>query len=439
MRHNKKETMKTILLVFLVISSIALSYLITTYQPDYEIFTRKSGQKATEGKDNSALLNFLTPDSIAKTDAGAREEPPVKGSITKVATVNAVKDRGKLKEILSVLAKSESTEARVKSVGAEELFGNNNKEKLTINYSVTLESSLLKSLLFSEENSNITVEFDTIVLLKEKPDTIYLYKKDDKNYLQISVKEKVYDTVDAIFNENKHEYGKYSLNNKFIYVKEKTDNLMIDEYSIEDVNMNKLARGIFDKKDNIRVSSNNEMTDGYGILKPQGNRIIYTNPSSEDGKEVDATTAVTNAINFLELGYNEDVSYQVTTALEGITILQQTYKDSIVFSKDGSAEITVEDNTNGIYRLTSPRRISKAYLSSKTLGTYDIERIEYVINYLYKHVELQSVDDIVLGYEKSYNKSKNTCSYVPAWYIKYNDRYVSFKSLKETVDKGERL
>ena len=66
---------------------------------------------------------------------------------------------------------------------------------------------------------------------------------------------------------------------------------MIDEYSIEDVNMNKLARGIFDKKDNIRVSSNNEMTDGYGILKPQGNRIIYTNPSSEDGKEVDATKA----------------------------------------------------------------------------------------------------------------------------------------------------
>ena len=417
MRHNKKETMKTILLVFLVISSIALSYVITTYQPDYEIFTRKSGQKATEGKNNSALLNFLTPDSIAKTDAGAREEPPVKGSITKVATVNAVKDRGKLKEILSVLAKSESTEARVKSVGAEELFGNNNKEKLTINYSVTLESSLLKSLLFSEENSNITVEFDTIVLLKEK----------------------VYDTVDTIFNENKHEYGKYSLNNKFIYVKENTDNLMIDEYSIEDVNMNKLARGIFDKKDNIRVSSNNEMTDGYGILKPQGNRIIYTNPSSEDGKEVDATTAVTNAINFLELGYNEDVSYQVTTALEGITILQQTYKDSIVFSKDGSAEIIVEDNTNGIYRLTSPRRISKAYLSSKALGTYDIERIEYVINYLYKHVELKSVDDIVLGYEKSYNKSKNTCSYIPAWYIKYNDRYVSFKSLKEAVDKGERL
>mgnify|MGYP000729727949 CR=1 FL=1 len=437
MKRKRKETVKSVVLGILVLMSLTLSYLIITYQPDYEIFTKRSTQKSVESDKNS-LLNFLIPDSVVKNYEGSREEPIVQNSITKVATVDAVKNKQVQKNLLSIISDSESTEARVRNRNIEDIT-TNNVEKIMINYQVTLDSALVKPLFFSEENSNISLEFDTIVLLKERPNMIYLYKKDDKNYLQITVKEKVYDTVEAIFNENKHEYGKYSLNNKFIYVKEKIDNLMIDEYSIEDVNMNKLARGIFDKKDNIRVSSNNEMTDGYGILKPQGNRIIYTNPSSEDGKEVDATTAVTNAINFLELGYNEDVSYQVTTALEGITILQQTYKDSIVFSKDGSAEITVEDNTNGIYRLTSPRRISKAYLSSKPLGTYDIERKEYVINYLYKHVELQSVDDIVLGYEKSYNKSKNTCSYVPAWYIKYNDRYVSFKSLKEAVDKGERL
>ena len=437
MKSKRKETVKSVVLGILVLMSLTLSYLIITYQPDYEIFTKRSTQKSVESDKNS-LLNFLIPDSVVKNYEGSREEPIVQNSITKVASVDAVKNKRVLKDLLWIISDSESTESRVRNRNIEDIT-TNNVEKIMINYKVTLDSALVKPLFFSEENSNISLEFDTIVLLKERPNMIYLYKKDDKNYLQITVKEKVYDSVNAIFNENKHEYGKYSLNNKFIYVKEKTDNLTIDEYSIEDVNMNKLARGIFDKKDNIRVSSNNEMTDGYGILKPQGNRIIYTNPSSEDGKEVDATTAVTNAINFLELGYNEDVSYQVTTALEGITILQQTYKDSIVFSKDGSAEITVEDNTNGIYRLTSPRRISKAYLSSKTLGTYDIERIEYIINYLYKHVELQSVDDIVLGYEKSYNKSKNTCSYIPTWYIKYNDRYVSFKSLKEAVDKGERL
>ena len=439
MKKSKRETIKSVVLVLLVISSLALSYLITTYQPDYEIFTRRSGQKPVNNQGENTLLNFVIPDAIVKTEAGAREEPPVKNSITKVVTVDAVKDKGKLKEILLVLAKSESKEARVKSRNTEDLLTGNNKEKLTINYSVTLESSLVKSLFFSEENSNISLDFDTLVLLKEKPDTIYLYKKDDKNYLQITVKEQIYDAVEKIFNENKQEYGKYSLNNNFIYLKENIDNLMIDEYSVEEVNINKLAKDIFDKKDNIRTSSNNEMTDGYGILKPQGSRMIYTNPSREDGKEVEATTAVTNALNFLELGYNEEGSYQVKTALAGITILQQTYKDSIVFSKDGSAEIIVEDNTNGIYRLTSPRRLSKVYLTSKSLGTYDVERVEYVLNYLYKYVSLESVGDIVLGYEKSYNKNRNSCDYIPTWYIKYNDRYISFKSLKETVDRGERL
>lgn len=439
MRHNKKETMKTILLVFLVISSIALSYLITTYQPDYEIFTRKSGQKATEGKDSSALLNFLTPDSIAKTDAGAREEPPVKGSITKVATVNAVKDRGKLKEILSVLAKSESTEARVKSVGAEELFGNNNKEKLTINYSVTLESSLLKSLLFSEENSNITVEFDTIVLLKEKPDTIYLYKKDDKNYLQITLKDEIYSRVNSKFNEKKQSYAKYSLNNRFIYLKESDEDNVIDEYSAEEISLNRLAKDIFEKKDNLRISNEDEVTDGYGILRSINNRLVYTNPSNEGGKEVGATVAINNTMSFLGLGYIGDTDYQLTTALEGITIFQEAYKDSIAFSKEGHADIISEDNSSGIYKLTSPKILTKTYLSSKEAELYSIEKTEYVINYLYERVNLKEIGDIVLGYDKVYNKDRNSFSYVPAWYVKYNDRYMSFKKLKEMIDKGERL
>ena len=439
MRHNKKETMKTILLVFLVISSIALSYLITTYQPDYEIFTRKSGQKATEGKDNSALLNFLTPDSITKTDAGAREEPPVKGSITKVATVNAVKDRGKLKEILSVLAKSESTEARVKSVGAEELFGNNNKEKLTINYSVTLESSLLKSLLFSEENSNITVEFDTIVLLKEKPDTIYLYKKDDKNYLQITLKDEIYSRVNSKFNEKKQSYAKYNLNNRFIYLKESDEDNVIDEYSAEEISLNRLAKDIFEKKDNLRISNEDEVTDGYGILQSINNRVVYTNPSNEGGKEGGATVAINNTMSCLGLGYIGDTDYQLTTALEGITIFQEAYKYSIAFSKEGHADIISEDNSSGIYKLTSPKILTKTYLSSKEAELYSIEKTEYVINYLYERVNLKEIGDIVLGYDKVYNKDRNSFSYVPAWYVKYNDRYMSFKKLKEMIDKGERL
>ena len=54
-------------------------------------------------------------------------------------------------------------------------------------------------------------------------------------------------------------------------------------------------------------------------------------------------------------------------------------------------------------------------------------------------MDLKEIGDIVLGYEKIYNMDRNSFSYIPAWYVKYNDRYVSFKKIKEMINNGERL
>ena len=437
MRNRKKETVKSVVLGILVLLSLTLSYLIITYQPDYEIFTKRSTQKTVDSNKNN-LLNFLIPDSVVKNQEGTREEAVIQNTITKVASVEGVKEKKVLKELLSILSDSESTESRVRNRNIEDIT-TNNVEKILINYRVTLDSALLKPLFFSEDNSNVSLEFDTIVLLKDRPNMIYLYKKDDKNYLQITLKEEIYEKINSKFNERKQSYAKYSLNNRFIYLKEADEDNIIDEYSAEEVNLNKLAKDIFEKKDNLRISNEDEVTDGYGILRSINNRLVYTNPSNEGGREVGATVAINNTMNFLELGYIGDTNYQLTTALEGIIIFQEAYKDSIVFSKDGHADIISEDNSGGIYKLTSPKKLTKTYLSSREAELYSVEKTEYVINYLYDKVNLKEIDDIVLGYDKIYNKDRNSFSYIPAWYVKYNDRYVSFKKLKEMVENGERL
>ena len=437
MKSKRKEAVKSIVLVILVLLSLAVSYLIITYQPDYEIFTKRATQKAVDSNKND-LLNFLIPDSVVKNYEGSREEPIVQNSITKVASVDAVKNKKVLKDLLSILSDGESVESRVRNRNIEDIT-TNNVEKILINYQVTLDTALVKPIFFSEENSNISLEFDTIVLLKDRPNMIYLYKKDDKNYLQITLKEEIYEKINSKFNERKQSYAKYSLNNRFIYLKEADEDNIIDEYSAEEVNLNKLAKDIFEKKDNLRISNEDEVTDGYGILRSINNRLVYTNPSNEGGREVGATVAINNTMNFLELGYIGDTNYQLTTALEGIIIFQEAYKDSIVFSKDGHADIISEDNSGGIYKLTSPKKLTKTYLSSREAELYSVEKTEYVINYLYDKVNLKEIDDIVLGYDKIYNKDRNSFSYIPAWYVKYNDRYVSFKKLKEMVENGERL
>ena len=240
MKSKRKETVKSVVLGLLVLLSLTLSYLIITYQPDYEIFTKRATQKAVDSNKNN-LLNFLIPDSMVKNYAGSREEPIVQNSITKVASVDAVKNKKVLKDLLSMLSDSESVESRVRNRNIEEIT-TNNIEKILINYQVTLDSSLVKPLFFSGENSNISLEFDTIVLLKDRPNMIYLYKKDDKNYLQITLKDEIYSKIDGKFNEKKQNYAKYSLNNKFIYLKESDEDDIIDEYSAEDVNLNIFLR-----------------------------------------------------------------------------------------------------------------------------------------------------------------------------------------------------
>lgn len=438
MKGRKRERFKSILLVCLVFSSLLLSYLIITYKPDYELFTRRTQQKVQEGDKNN-LVGFLIPDVMVKTYPGMREEAIVPNSITKISSVEAVKDKKTLKELLVELSKGESAEVRVRNRNIEDITTNNTSEKISIIYQEVLDSSLVKTLLFSEENSNVSLEFDTIVLLKDRPNMLYLYKKDDKNYLQVTLKEAVYDKINEKFNETKKDYAKYSLNNKFIYLKEADEEKVIDEYSVEEVNITRLAKDVFEKKDDVRVGTDNEITDGYAILKSQNYRLVYTNPSNEGGKEVGTTVAINNTINFLELGYASDTNYQLTTSLDGITIFQETHKESIVFSKEGHADIVSEDNSNGIYRLTSPKKLTKTYLSSKEVNLFEVEKTEYVINYLYNNTNLKNVTDIVLGYEKTYNKENNSFSYTPAWYVKYNNRYISFKKIKELVDGGGKL
>ena len=371
MKGRKRERFKSILLVCLVFSSLLLSYLIITYKPDYELFTRRTQQKVQEGDKNN-LVGFLIPDVMVKTYPGMREEAIVPNSITKISSVEAVKDKQTLKELLVELSKGESTEVRVRNRNIEDITTNNTSEKISIVYKEALDSALVKALFFSEENSNVSLEFDTIALLKDRPNMLYLYKKDDKNYLQVMLKEAVYDKINEKFNETKKDYAKYSLNNKFIYLKEADEEKVIDEYSVEEVNITRLAKDVFVKKDDVRVGSDNEITDGYAILKSQNHRIVYTNPSNEGGKEVGTTVAINNTVNFLELGYASDTHYQLTTSLDGITIFQETHKESIVFSKEGHADIVSEDNSNGIYRLTSPKKLTKTYLSSKQVNLFEV-------------------------------------------------------------------
>lgn len=435
--ESRKETIKSVVLVLLVVLSVFLTFVITTYQPDYEIFTKRTSKKTTVNRQEEVdnLLNFLTPNVIVKTNADSREEPVVQNTITKVSTVDAIKDKKIQKEILRRISSSESEEARIRNKNIEEVTMSTG-EKIVLEYNVVLDTALVKQIFFSQENTNISLDFDRVVLLKDKPNTIYLYKKDAQNYLQVNLKNNIYDSINEEFDKEKQTYRKYSLNNNFIYLKDSEPTYYIDEYSTEDINLNKLGRDIFEANGGIKTTGENEVSDGYALLRNVGNRILYINPSNEEKNSATAIQSLGFAVNFVVLGYGENQNYQLIYSRENFTQFQEVYKDSLVFNKEKLSSIKVQSNTAGVYQVTSPKKMAKTYLSSSQSEAYNVEDTEYVLNYLYGNVDLKKITDVVLGYEKTYSNTRNVYEYRPTWYVKYNDEYKSFKELKDLIQKG---
>ena len=431
---NKKETIKTIVLILLVLSSIFLSFIITTYRPDYEIFNGRIEQKDKNKQELiKESLSVATPDIITKVMAETREEEVVQNAITKVATVEGIKNKQIIKDILTTIADDSSVETRVRNKSVAELK-NSASEKIIMEYSALLDVSIVKPIFFEEDNTNVSLGFNRVLIVKDKPNTICLYKEGGDSYLQVDLKVDIYNKIIDIFDKNKENYSKYSLNNKFIYLEDYKENYYIDEYSVEEIDINKLGHQIFLGSNNIRTSGENELTDGYAILRKSGDMILYINPSNEDAKPTTELITTTNAINFLATTYLNDTNYKIIEATENYTVFQELYKDSLAIGKNGLSRINVQSNANGIYQAAMSKRQSGTLLSSKKMEDYSVARPEYIINYLYSYTDLKAIEDLVLGYEKTYDIKNNSFIYTPTWYIKYKGKYQSFSDIKNMVE-----
>lgn len=450
---NRKEIIKSVILIVLVSSSLFLSYLISTYSPDYEIFSKKTTNKVIDNKKKQEdTFKIFTPEIAVKFREDVREEVVIPNTITKVARVPGIKNRDVMKSMISLISEKTSEEVRVRNDNINQIL-DKSKEYISFCYNSAIDTGLIKTLLFSNEQSNISLLFDNIVITKENPDTIYLYKEGVDSYLQINLEDKVYESISDIFEKNKVYYGKYSLNNKFIYLKDEEEKYSLDIYGSENINLNTLGKNLFQEQGNFKSNSSTEITDGYALLRKEGNEIVYVNPSNEENKgKITSEISSLYATEFLLLNFIYDVDYIPIKITNGYTEFQQVYKDGLVFSKiqntnknvlDGSeseiyykSNLEIYSNENGVYKALGPSKIPKIWISSQELGMYDVERVEVIINYLYNNFKLSDIGDIELGYEKSYDEKSNTFTYKPKWYIMYKDNYIGFKELQEKLKTG---
>lgn len=442
--EKRKELIKSFILLMLVISSIILTFSIAGYKPEYEILGTSSDKRRAE-QDYSKLqlntLNLFSPYIITKKEKGFREEVAIPNAITKVAYIQAVRDKLTIKNILTKISNSKIEETRVRNKSIEEVEAEA-ESFYTFNYKYDIDTLSSKIIYLGENNQAVSFDFDTVLVSSSKPNNIYIYKKGSDNYLQLEYDNNIYKSVDDTFMNNNSNYFKYSIGNeKEVYIKDYSGSYYIDTYSYSEIDILNVANNIFIENNNIKISNRDEetkeATDGYSILRDNGTEITYINPSNLSNSKIKNTdiSVQSKASSFLVTGYVPNIDYEILNISDNIITYQEVYKDGIVFSNDSNSSIKIKVSGEGVYQAFYPKLIKTNHISSEVAPIFSVENISEILNYLYSNVNLNYVDDIELGYEKIYKE--NNMLYIPRWYVKYKGNYMKYTELKEKIKKGD--
>lgn len=442
--EKRKEFFKTIILIFLVCTSIVLTFKIIGYKPDYDILgisVDKQKEEQAREKLQKNTLNLLSPDIITKKNKLYREEVAVENSITKLAVVQAIKNKNEIKKILQVISDLEVEETRIRNKSIEEII-NGAENYYIFNYRNNINAVSSKILYLGQNSQTTDFDFNKVVVSDKNKQTLYLYK-DNTTYMQIEYAKDVYSEIEKIFKEKNEQYGKYSLDNKFnFYIKEDQNQLYIDEYNVQNIDISNVASNVFLANSNLKVSQLNaetkEITNGYSILREQGQLITYINPSNyQGGANLSKNVVETFASDYLITGYLPDDNYSIINISDNNIEYQEVHKDGLVFSPNYQNNINVKVSADGVHNSTMPSISKETHITSYLAPMFTVENTSAVLNYIFKNLELDNVSDIELGYQKKYNSVNKKITYIPTWYIKYKNEYIDFNSLQLKSQRGE--
>lgn len=445
--EKRKETIKTILLLLLVISSIVLTLSIVRSKSDYELLgltnNKQEIQEKEKLKNNS--LNLLSPNIIIKEHNGNREEPALENAIIKTSNVQGLKNINGIKSIMKAIVDSEISATRIRTKSINDILDKSNTYySLHYNYLVdTISSQFIYSGEYNQSNS---ISFDTVLISDSTKNIIYLYKKNSDTYMQIEFERDIYDYIETIFNNHSSFYSKYTINNdRTIYLKDTISDYYSDEYSVKNVDINSVAQNIFATNSDIKVSNvdndTKEATDGYSILREKTTEITYINPSNvirtNNDSAKDELDVHSISSSFLVIGYLPDLAYTPTSIKNNKIEYSEVYQEGLVFSNDIISNLSVQVNKEGVYTVSYPKILRDTQISSTKMKVFSVENTDAVLNYVYSNLDLSLVEDIGLGYDKKYDKENSRLIYTPTWYIKYNGKYLQLNDIKDKVKKGE--
>lgn len=398
MRHI--ETIKSVVLLLLVLLSLILTFLIWTYTPNFQIIEEPEVEQITIGSPKE-VKDVVKPHRIL-----------VRSNNNWIGT-HDTKPIDLMMNNLSKWKGSELTFIRGNLTDADinELLSAN--ERMTLHFHEEVPIRVFSSVLSFSQTELPEVTFNQLILdvNKIQNNTLQIYFVSEQNrtlYItNVSIVEPEFQSVLNNVIQDFISYEEIKRNNKLsLYVPKEKVELVKYTYVINEISPDLLKEALFIDPTIVQKNAENadsmKYTDGmYLMTVDQPNKIInYVYPASESIAPISPSQLLEESFEFINEhgGFTDDFRFASMNVSKHLTEYQLYKQGYPVFSNITTTRISTTWGEKEIFRYKRPYYLFDMDFPD-VQASYQLPSGLDVINTINQsNLSLEDIEDIVLGY-----------------------------------------
>ncbi|MDR4890471.1 two-component system activity regulator YycH [Fredinandcohnia sp. QZ13] len=426
MNGMKYESIKTTILIILVLSSIVLTWTLWTYQPEYKAIEGDNlVQEVTENVKKETSL-IIKPSKILYHIDGQHF-----GTFSETELNRVMKEIGTW-EIQDV----QNITHAVQEVGLADFLSQSGHAEIFFPDPFPLQ--LYKSFLKINDKEHSLISFDRFVIdvnsENREEGIVYFVSTGDNLVYEARINSRLTrDFKRSFYNTAKRypEQIEYSLSetNSVYLPKDETVVNRLD-YFTDTIDIKTFIDRLFTDPDLVkgdRLSTGEVHTDGTRLLRVFNNQkyIEFINPTGMSGNQSDTTDLIQTSIDFVNehVGWTDDYRFFSWNKESQTTVFKLYVKNIPVFDHRGLVDITQQWENNEIVKYDHPMVSLQIGLppSPENLlkGELVMEKITSKRDF---NPEL--LDSVTVAYELKENEDNSQfVSLQPIWSYRYNGQW----------------
>ncbi|MEH7224784.1 two-component system activity regulator YycH [Bacillus sp. JJ1566] len=419
----KYETIKTAILIFLVLSSIVLTWTLWTYQPKYKhLASNDTVEEVTENVQKDTF-EIIKPSKILYHIEGQH-----------FGTFNGAELNRVMKEIRPwEIDEIQNITHTVQENGLADFLNRNGHVEIYFPDPFPLQ--LYKKFMNINDKEHSLISFDRFVIDVDSEDQgegiVYFVSTGDNLVYKGRVENRFTKDFRRTFYTTATRYPEqieYALSETNSVYLPKDDTIINRyEYFIDAININTFIDRLFTDSSRVkrdRLTTGEFYTDGTRLLRVYNNQkyIDFINPTRMSGNQTNTTDLIQTSIDFVNehVGWTDDYRFFSWNKESQTTVFKLYVENIPVFSSKRLADISQHWENNEIVKYVHPAINLKIDWNPIKTRLLQGEKIMETITSM-EDFNPELLDSVTVAYEMMVNEDNSQfVSLQPVWFYRYN-------------------